>query len=378
MRLSTERQEFAAAIEEYCRRELSTVAQRDALTEGGTLADSRKVLADMASNGWLAVSLPEQFGGGGAGFVDECVFLSEAFRGLAPITGYGTSITAAQTYLRWGNDDQKKTIVGNLASGRLEAIALSEPGSGSDLASLRTKARRDGDRYVINGHKTWITAAHLAEHILVMAREDSGGSKHEGLTLLMVPADAEGVEIRPIKTMEAHTCNDVYLTDVEVGADAVVGEPNRAWWQLMRGLSIERLIISAMSIGGAQRAIDDVIAYTREREQFGRRLSSFQALRHRIADLTAEVQMARTFLFDAAEQIDAGYEDDLAQVSAVSKLRSTEIAKTATLEAMQMMGGHGYARETGMEAQVRRALAPPIYGGANEIQREIIAKTLSL
>ncbi|WP_216892555.1 acyl-CoA dehydrogenase family protein [Nocardia alni] len=378
MQFSTEQREFAAAITEYCHRHLATVAQRDAVTEGGTLSNSPQVLADMARNGWLGVSLPEQFGGGGAGFVDECIFLEEAARGLAPITGYSTGLTAAQTYMRWGTDDQKKTIVANLTAGRLEAIALSEPGAGSDLAGLRVSSRLDGERYLINGQKTWISAAHVAEHILVLTREDNSGSKHQGMTLLMVPTDAPGLTIRAIQTMEPHTCNDVFFSDVEVPVSAVVGEPRNAWKQLMRGLSIERLIIAAMSIGGARRALDDAVAYAREREQFGRPISSFQALRHRLADLATDIELARTFVYDVATKIDAGLEDDLARESAMAKMRCTETAKHATLEAMQMMGGYGYAREYGMEGQVRRALAPPIYGGTNEIQREIIAKHIGL
>ncbi|WP_280423092.1 acyl-CoA dehydrogenase family protein [Nocardia carnea] len=378
MQFSAQQSDFAAAVAGYCRRGLATVAQRDAVTEGGTLANSPQVLADMARNGWLGVSLPEEYGGGGAGFVDECLFLEESARGLAPITAYSTGLTAAQTYLRWGSEEQKKTVVANITAGRLEAIALSEPGAGSDLAGLRVSARRDGDRYLINGQKTWISAAHIAEHILVLTREDSTGSKHQGMTLLMVPTSAPGLEIRGIETMEPRTCNDIFFTDVEVPASAVVGEPRNAWKQLMRGLSIERLIIAAMSMGGARRALDDVIAYTRERKQFGRPLSANQALRHRIADLATDIELARVFVYDVATKIDAGLEDDLARESAMAKMRCTEIAKHATLEAMQMMGGYGYAREYGMEGQVRRALAPPIYGGTNEIQREIIAKNIGL
>ncbi|MGW5519211.1 acyl-CoA dehydrogenase family protein [Nocardia africana] len=378
MQFSSEQREFAAAVSEYCRRRLATVAQRDAVTDGGKLSNSPEVLSDMARNGWLGVSLPAEFGGGGAGFVDECIFLEESARGLAPITGYSTGLTAAQTYMRWGTDDQKKTVVANLTAGRLEAIALSEPGAGSDLAGLRVTAHRDGDRYLINGQKTWISAAHVAEHLLVLTREDNSGGKHQGMTLLMVPTDAPGLTIRAIETMEAHTCNDVFFSDVEVPVSAVVGEALNAWKQLMRGLSIERLIIAAMSIGGARRALDDAVAYAREREQFDRPLATFQALRHRLADLATDIELARTFVYDVATKIDAGLEDDLARESAMAKMRCTEIAKHTTLEAMQMMGGYGYAREYGMEGQVRRALAPPIYGGTNEIQREIIAKHIGL
>lgn len=376
MRLGKDRLELAAAIRDFSQRECGTLAQRDALTEGGTQANSPLILAKLAALGWLGVSLPAEYGGGGAGFVDECVFLEESSRGLLPIYGYGSGLTAAQTYLRWGSEEQKRTVVGNLAAGRLEAIALSEPGAGSDLGGVRLKASRSGDGYVVNGQKTWISSAHVAENLLVLVREDSSGGKHEGLTLLMVPARAPGVETRAITTMEAHTVNDVFFTDVRVPESAVVGRPRNAWKQLMRGLGVERLIISAMSLGSAQRSLDDLIAYVREREQFGRKIASFQALRHRIADLATDIEFGRAFLYDAAQRVDDGDEDALARESSMAKLRITEIAKNTALEAMQMMGGYGYAREYGMEGQVRRALAPPIYGGTNEIQREIIAKSL--
>jgi alkylation response protein AidB-like acyl-CoA dehydrogenase len=376
MQLRREQRDFVEAVSEFCQRELGTLEQRDAVTEGGSLANSPQILKQMAELGWLGVSLPAEYGGGGAGFLDETLFLEATSRGLAPITGYSTGLTAAQTYLKWGSEDQKRTIVGNLASGKLEAIALSEPGAGSDLGGVQLKARREGDEYVITGQKTWTSVAHVAEHLLVLTREDASQGKHEGLTLLMVPTESPGLEIRGIDTMEAHTVNDVFFTDVRVPDSAVVGQPRRAWSQLMRGLNVERLIIAAMSLGAAQRSLDDVIAYIGQREQFGRRISSFQAIRHRIADLATDIAMARSFVYDVAERIDAGQEDDLARESAMAKMRCTEIAKTTSLEAMQMMGGYGYAREYGMEGQVRRALAPPIYGGTNEIQREIIAKSL--
>jgi acyl-CoA dehydrogenase len=376
MRLDAQRLEFAAAIEDFCRREFGTMAQLDALTENETHANSQVILDKMAGLGWLGVSLPEEYGGGGDGFVTECVFLEETARGLAPVLAYSTGLTAAQTYLKWGDEDQRRTIVGNLVAGKLEAIALSEPGTGSDLGAIRTRARREGDAYVINGQKTWISAAHIAEHMLVLVREENTGRKHEGLTLLMVPTDSPGIEMREVRTMEARTCNDVFFTDVHVPSSAVVGAPGQGWRQLMRGLSVERMIIAATSIGAARRSLEDAMAYMRDREAFGVPISSFQALRHRVADLATDITVTRAFIYDVAQAIDEGREDDLARESAMAKLRATEIAKNTALEAMQLMGGAGYAREYGMEFQVRKALAPPIYGGTNEIQREIIAKTL--
>jgi acyl-CoA dehydrogenase len=376
VRLDAERREFAAAIEDFCQREVGGFAGLEELTNHEEVANSPAILQKMSRLGWLGVSLPAEYGGGGAGFVDECVFLEETNRGLAPVLGYSTGLTAAQTYLKWGTEEQKKTIVSNLAAGRLEAIALSEPGTGSDLGAVRTRGVRDGDEYVVDGQKTWISAAHVAEHMLVLVRESTEGRKHEGLTLLMVPTDAPGIEMREVRTMEARTCNDVFFTGVRVPTSAVVGEPGQGWKQLMRGLSVERMIIAAFSIGNARRSLEDAVAYMRQRDAFGRPTSEFQALRHRVADLATDIEVTRSFVYDVAQAIDDGHEDGLAAESSMAKMRATEVARDVALAAMQLMGGAGYAREYGMEFQVRRALAPPIYGGTNEIQREIIAKSI--
>ena len=377
MRLDAERLEFASAIEDFCRREVGTQAQLAEHTLNHTRAHSQELLDKLAALGWLGVSLPEEYGGGGAGFVDECVFIEEAHRGLLPgLLAYTTGLTAAQTYLKWGTEEQKKTIVSNLVAGRTEAIALSEPGTGSDLGAVRTRAVRDGDEYVIDGQKTWISVAHIADHMLVLTREDASGVKHTGLTLLMVPTDTAGIEMREVPTMEARTVNDVFFTQVRVPASAVVGEAGQGWKHLMRGLSVERMIIAAFSVGAARRSLEDAVAYMKEREAFGQSIANFQALRHRVADLATDIAVTRSFVYDVAQAIDDGHEDGLARESAMAKMRATEIAKIAALEAMQLMGGAGYAREYGMEFQVRRALAPPIFGGTNEIQREIIAKSI--
>lgn len=376
MRFTEEQLEFAAAIRDFCSRECATPEQRRALTEGGVESNSRELLRKFGEMGWLAISLPEECGGIGGTFVDECIFLEETARGLAPIHAYSTGLTAAQTYLKWGNTEQKTTVVTNLAQGKFEAISLSEPNAGSDLGGVTLKAQRVGDDYVINGQKTWCTAAHIAENLLVLVREDNTGSKHEGLTLLMIPTSTPGLEMREIQIMDARTVNDIFFTDVRVPVSSVVGEPKNAWKQLMRGLSVERVIIAVSAIGSAQRSLDDVIAYTKQREVFGQTVSEFQAVRHRLAELATDIAFARTFAYEIAEKIDDGLEDELAKESAMAKMRCTEIAKNVALEAMQLMGGNGYTVEYGMEEQVRKALVPPIYGGTNEIQREIIAKAI--
>jgi len=373
-----EQHEFAQAVERFCAETCGTAEQRAELTDGGRLSNSPRLLRQFAELGWLGVSLPEAYGGGGAGMVEECIFLEETSRGLAPIHAYGTGLTAGQTYLRHGTEPQKKEVLGNLCGGRFEAIALSEPGAGSDLAGVRTRAVRDGDHFVVNGQKTWITAAHLADHVLVLTRTATNVGKHQGLTLLYLPTSTPGLDIQPIQTMDGHTVNDVFFTDVTVPASNVVGGVGDAWHRLMRGLNVERLIIAAMSLGAARRSLEDTITYVRQREQFGRSIGSFQAVRHRLADLAADIECCRAYVYAVAAQIDAGLEDQLAREGSIAKLKCTEVAKRAALEGVQLMGGAGYTVEFGMEMQVRKALAAPIYGGANEIQREIIGKSLGL
>jgi alkylation response protein AidB-like acyl-CoA dehydrogenase len=378
MRFTDEQQQFASAIRDFCARECGTRRQRDALTDGGREHSSRELIAKLAELGWLGVSVPEAYGGAGAGMIEECIFLEETCRGLAPIHAYSTAMTAGATYLRWGTEEQKRKTMGGVCRGRLEAIALSEPGAGSDLGGVRCKARRDGDEYVIDGQKTWTSVAHLADHILALVRTGRNRTKHQGLTLLQVPTDSPGIEIRGIETMEGRVVNDVFFTDCRVPVTNVVGQEGRAWKQLMRGLSIERLIIAAMSLGSAERSLEDTVGYLKEREQFGRRIGSFQAVRHRLADLATEIACCKALVYDTAEQIDAGEEDRLSSQASMAKLKCTVVAKDAALEGVQLMGGYGYAVEYGMEQQVRAALAPPIYGGSNEIQREIIGKGLGL
>jgi alkylation response protein AidB-like acyl-CoA dehydrogenase len=196
--------------------------------------------------------------------------------------------------------------------------------------------------------------------------------------MLSVPADAEGMEIRPIETMGGEIVNDVFFTDCHVDADRLLGQEGNGWMQLMAGLNVERLILAALMLGTAERAFDDLLAYVKERKQFGRPIGSFQALKHRIADLATEIECCRLLTFDVAQQVDANPGAMFPREASMAKLKVTEEAKKVALEGMQMMGGYGYASEYDMEGHVRRTLVSTIYGGTSEIQREIVAKTYGL
>jgi alkylation response protein AidB-like acyl-CoA dehydrogenase len=196
--------------------------------------------------------------------------------------------------------------------------------------------------------------------------------------MLSIPKDTPGVEIRPIETMGGEVVNDVFFTDCAVPADRLIGTEGGGWKQLMTGLNLERLILAALMLGTAQRAFDDVLAYVREREQFGRPVGSFQALRHRIADLATELECCRLLTYSVARMADANPGATYPREASMAKLKVTETAKRIALEGMQMMGGYGYATEYDMEGHVRTTLVSTIYGGTSEIQRDIIGKTYGL
>ena len=201
--LTDEQQDLVSAVRDFCRREVGTREQRDALTGGGRHPHSRELYEKVAQLGWLGVAIGEEYGGTGGGMVDLCLLLDETARGMAPIGGFGVSMIVGAAFERYGTEEQKQEILPGIVGGAVESIAMSEPGAGSDVGALQCRAQRSNGGYVINGQKTWISEAHLADHVLVVCRTDSGGSKHEGLTMLSVPAGTEGMEIRPIETTRA-------------------------------------------------------------------------------------------------------------------------------------------------------------------------------
>ncbi|MFI5662806.1 acyl-CoA dehydrogenase family protein [Streptomyces sp. NPDC051684] len=376
--LSDERGDLVKAIADFCSRECGTKEQRDKLTANGAEHHNQQLYEKMAKLGWLGIAVPEEYGGAGRGMVDLSLFLQETSYGRAPISGFGTTIITAAAYEKFGTEEQKRTVLEGVVNGRVESVSMSEPGAGSDVGALACRAERTAGGYLVNGQKTWCSNAHFADHILLIARTEPGSAKHEGLTQFMVPTDAEGLTIRGIDTMGGKEVNDLYFTDCFVPDSAVVGTPGKAWTQLMAGLNLERMILAAMMQGVARRAFDDTLAYVRQREQFGRPIGSFQALKHRIADMATELECAQLLLDDVAATIDAEPGKVFAREASMAKLKCTELAKHITLEGMQMMGGYGYATEYGMEALLRATVVSTVYGGTSEIQRDIIGKTYGL
>jgi isovaleryl-CoA dehydrogenase len=376
--LTDEQQDFVAAIRDLCRRECGTQEQREELTHGYTESHNDSLYRKMAGLGWLGVTIPEQYGGSGGGMLDSCLFMEETSRGLAPIGGYATTLIVAGATQRFGTDEQKRDLLGGIARGEVEAIAMTEPEAGSDVGSLTTAAERANGGFVIRGQKVFCSNAHIARHILVVCRTTKGEDKHQGLSMIWIPTDAANLRIDRIQTMGGRETAHLYLDEVEAPEGALLGEVDQGWTQLMAGLNVERLILAATMLGIGQRAFDDALAYVKERRQFGRPIGSFQALQHRLADLATELEAARLLTHWVASKVDDDPDRMLPREASMVKLFVTETAQKAALEGMQMMGGYGYSSEYDMERLVRATLVSTIYGGTSEIQRNIIAKTLGL
>ena len=285
--------------------------------------------------------------------LDACLFMEETSRGLAPIGGYATTLIVAGATQRFGTEEQKATILGGIAGGAVEAIAMTEPEAGSDVGSLTTAAERVNGGFVISGQKVFCSNAHISDHILVVCRTTKGEDKHEGLSMIWVPADAAGWTSSRSTRWAAARPTTSTSTSARRRRTPLLGEVDQGWTQLMAGLNVERLILAATMLGIGQRAFDDALAYVKERRQFGRPIGSFQALQHRLADLATELEAARLMTYWVASKVDEDPDRMLPREASMVKLFVTETAKRVALEGMQMMGGYGYSSEYDMERLVR-------------------------
>jgi alkylation response protein AidB-like acyl-CoA dehydrogenase len=376
--LTDEQRAFVEAIRDFARRECGTREQRDALTQNGREPHNPGIYAKIADLGWLGAAIQEEYGGAGGGSVDLCLLCEEFSRGQIPMGFFPVTMMSARPVELFGTDALKEEILPGIVAGTVYAIAMSEPEAGSDVGNVSCRAERVNGGYVINGQKTWITGAHAADHILLVCRTSRTEDKHFGLTMISVPRELDGLEIRGIETMGGREVNDMFFTDSHVPEERVVGRPDQAWMQLMAGLNNERLIIAAQALGMAERAFEDVLGYVKERKQFGKTIGSFQTVAHRLADLATEIEATRHLVYGVAETVDANPGKMLPREASMAKLKATEIAKRTALEGMQMMGGYGYATEYDMERHVRHTIVTTIYGGTSEIQREIISRSLGL
>lgn len=334
----------------------------------------------LAAEGWLGLPIPVEYGGMGGSCTDLVVFLEEFARHFEAGANlyYTTVVIATDALTHFATEAQKQELLPKLARGEIRfALSLSEPGSGSDAASLITRADLQGEDWVINGQKMFCSAAQVADYILLMTRTDPEAPKHKGITMLLVPTGTEGMEIRRLKKLglKPMDLNEIFLSDVRVPKENVIGEVNGGWMNALKTLDYERCCLTGVNVGAAQSVLEKILAYTDERKQFGQKINSFQMTKAKLADMDMEIDAARLLLYRSANLVDRGIPNN--KQSAMANLYSSEMYVRAALNGMRMMGGWGYLMEFDMQRHFRDSKLAEIGGGTSEILRIIIAKELT-
>jgi len=373
--MTDEQRMWRKTVHEFCAQEVKPkAAELDAASEFNTEAFRK-----MVPLGLLGMEVPEEYGGTGVDALSAAIALEE----LGMVCG-GTALSVeAHNSLGcgpislFGSEEQKQRWLPGLASNAdgLGALALTEPDAGSDLVGgIKTRAELKGDVWVINGNKAWITNASVSSLIITLCRTDPAGGSHS-LSLIVVPTDSQGLYIHPPeKKMGVRACPTHALTyqDVRVPKNHVLGDPDRGLYQTLEVLDGGRIGIGAISAGLAQGALDEAIAYAKERVTFGVPLARHQAIQWMIADASTQIEAAHLLIYQAAWLKDQG--KPFSKEAAIAKLFATEMAEKVCRDAIQILGSYGYSREYPVERLYRDARLMTIGEGTSEIQRMVIAK----
>jgi acyl-CoA dehydrogenase len=337
-------------------------------------------LAEMRALGMFGLSIPEEYGGLGLTMEEECRTMFEFCR-CSPAfrSAFGTNVgIGSQGLVMFGSEAQKQKWLPGIASGEVvTSFALTEAEAGSDSGAVRTKAERDGDAYVLNGSKRYITNANRASLFTVMARTNPEVKGGAGVSAFLVPSDLKGVSVgKPEKKMGqqgAHIC-DVNFDNVRVPSELRLGEEGQGFRIAMQVLDRGRLHISSVCVGVAERLIEESVRYAAERKQFGQPIASFQMIQAMLADSRAETNAARAMVLEAARKRDAG--GDVTMDAAAAKLFASEMVGRVADRAVQIFGGSGYVADHGIERFYRDVRIFRLYEGTSEIQRVIIAREM--
>ena len=366
-------------------------AARDFLTEYCTSAFVRQMMEDergyspelwreMAALGWLGLAFPEEYGGQGLGFVDLTVILEEMGAALLPSPFFSSVLLAGQTLLLGGSEDQKKTCLPKIADGSLVAtLAMTEPSGRFEAAGIAdVQALPAGDGFVISGTKLFVPDAHVADLMVVAARTKTAGDKSFGISLFLVDTAAAGVSVTLLKTMDQtrKQC-EVVFDNVAVGRDRLVGTLDMGWPVLSKVLHICTAALCAEMVGGAQRVLDLSVAYAKERVQFGRPIGSFQAIKHKCAEMMLQVESAKSAAYYAAWAVDEDVPEAPLAVSMAKAYCSDAFRYTAG-EGIQVHGGIGFTWEHDMHLYFKRAKYAEFTFGDATHHRELVAQEINL
>ena len=340
-----------------------------------------EIVEQMKEMGLFGMTIPEEFGGLGLDMVSFSLVFEELARGWMAIAGIlGSHSLSCWMINRYGTDEQKKKYLPELATGkRRSGIGLTEPGAGTDLQGIRTTAKLDGDSYVINGTKMWITNARYANPLPVLCKTDpSATPAHKGMSVILVEQGTPGFtvnrDIGKLGYKGTESC-EVVLDNVRVPKENLLGGvEGKGMQQVLAGLETGRLNVAARSVGIAQASYEAAMEYSKNRQAFGQPISEFQAIQLKLATMATQTQAARLMVYWAASKADAGERVDME--SGMAKYFASEVAIETSLEAMRVHGGYGYSTEFVVERLYRDAPLMSIGEGTNDIMRTVIAKSL--
>ncbi len=375
--LTAEQEQFRQVVRSFAEREIRPVARE--LEHSGKYPT--EIVEGLKEMGLFGMTVPEADGGLGLDSVSLALVFEELSRVWMGVAGVlGTHSLACKMIVDHGTEEQRRRFLPDLATGRRRTgIGLTEPGAGSDLQGISTRARRDGDHYVIQGRKMWITNARHADPLPVLVKTDPDAEpRHRGMSVLLVEAGAPGFSVErdlgKLGYKGPETC-EVVLDHVRVPvANLLGGVEGVGLGQVLSALEIGRVNVAARSVGIAQAALDAALDYSLQREAFGHRIADFQAIQLKLADMATEVQAARLITWWAADRIDRGLRSDTE--SGMAKLFSSEVAIRAALAAMRVHGAYGYSTELDVERLYRDAPLMAIGEGTNDILRTVIARNL--
>lgn len=364
-------------------REMAEAFAREEIAPGALQWDEARtlpldVLRRAAALGMAAIYTGEEYGGSGLGRLDAVLIFEALARGCPTISAF-LSIHNMATWMidRWGPEPLRAELVPRLAAMELVAsYCLTEPGSGSDAAALATRARREGDHYVVDGTKQFISGAGISDIYVVMVR--TGGEGADGISALVIDKDTPGISFGACERKmgwHAQPTRAVTFEGCRVAANRRLGEEGDGFRLAMKGLDGGRLNIAACSLGGAETALERTRAYMKERKAFGHKLDEFQALQFRLADMATTIEASRALLYGAADALDRGAPDATARI-AMAKRFVTDSCFDVVDDALQLHGGYGYLAEYGIEKLVRDLRVHRILEGTNEIMRLIVARSL--
>jgi butyryl-CoA dehydrogenase len=338
-----------------------------------------EIMKVIAQSDLFGLAIPEEFGGFGKGSLELVIAIEELSRAcLGVSTSYAANMLGTYPILLFGSEEQKKKYLPDIASGkRLAAFALTEANAGSDAGGVQTTARHEGNRYVLNGTKQWITNAGEAEIYTVVAITDkSKGAR--GASVFVVEKGTEGLSFgKKEKKMgiRASTTSEVIFEDCSIPEGNLIGKEGTGFIIAMKTLDNSRTGVGAQGVGVARGAFEEALNFARERRQFGQTISNFQAIQHMFADMATHIEAARALVYSAAKLIDSGARN-ISKDTAMSKLFATDVAMKVTVDAVQIMGGSGYMSEYPVEKMMRDAKILQIFEGTNQIQRNVIAHAL--